>query len=72
MNNWISVKDKLPEDGLGVLVVVSGEYQNITFEMALELANYIKNYGWIIEAYPEWDNPKVTHWQHLPQAPKGE
>ena len=70
--NWISVEDRLPENEDDVLVVVSGKYGNITFETALELASYTKGDGWILEIYPEGENPKVTHWQYLPQPPKGD
>ena len=61
MDNWISVDDELPEDGKEVLV-------------------YRNNYGCRIEIYYEgfWgvDNLMekfypVTHWQPLPDAPKG-
>ena len=66
---WISVKDRPPtdEDAL-VLAVVSGKpCENITLDGAYELATYIEAEGWIIEPYPEWDTPEVTHWMPLPE-----
>ena len=72
MDNWIRVKDRLPDNEDYVLIVVSGKYRNITFETALELASYTKGEGWILEMYPEWKKPDVTHWRPLPKPPKGE
>jgi hypothetical protein len=25
--------------------------------------------GWLLEAYPEWENPQVTYWMPLPESP---
>ena len=72
MDNWISVNDRLPDNEDCMLIVVNGKYGNITFDTALELASYTKDEGWILETYPEWRNPDVTHWQPLPQPPKGD
>lgn len=71
---WISVKDALPEgdDCEGVLAVVNGRCGNVTFDHALELAEYDPVAGeWIITAYPEFEHPDVTHWTPLPELPGG-
>lgn len=74
MNEWISVKDRLPEDEDEiVLVIASGKPKhNITLNRAYELANYSPEEGWILTEYPEWECATVTHWMPLPEPPKGE
>ena len=62
---WISVKDRLPEDGEGVLALVSGKCGNATFESAYELAEYSKKEGWILCYFPEFADPDVSHWMPL-------
>jgi hypothetical protein len=67
---WIPVTERLPEVGEEfVLVFVNGRYHNIKFAGAAEIAMYDED-GWWIEAYPEWKNPRVTHWMPLPDVPK--
>ena len=75
---WIPCSERMPEDVEDfVLVIVSGRYENlpkhamIHFENAVELATFSKKEGWILEIFPEWENPTVTHWQPLPELPKG-
>lgn len=69
---WISVEDELPEDSEnGVLVVVSGKpCENITLVEAIQIAYYSKAEGWIIELFPKWETPEVTHWMPMPPAPE--
>ena len=69
---WISVEDRLPEDGELVLVLASGKpCENITLVDAYEMAEYSRdnNRGWILETYPMWEDAKVTHWMPLPEPP---
>lgn len=70
---WISVEDALPiDDKNQVLVIVNGKpRENITLHAAQELAAYYPEEGWVIEEYPEWENPGVTHWTKLPEPPEG-
>ena len=73
VQEWISVKDKLPDQSGEVLVIVSGNPQkNITLNCAYELAEYDPYDGWIMEMWPEWEDAVVTHWMPLPEMPKGE
>ena len=44
--------------------------ENIWFDNAFELATYVNGEGWILENYPEWQNPKVIAWQPLPEPYK--
>ena len=67
-NNWISVKDRLPEDDKDVLVYNSRSKEII-------IASYNSNYD-------EWDNlynyydylpvDVITYWQPLPELPEVE
>lgn len=71
MSEWISVKDRLPNENECVLVIVSGKpSENITLDGAYELAEYDPVEGWILEMWPEWGSAVVTHWMPLPQPPK--
>lgn len=67
---WISVKDRLPELEGVFLAIVDGK-PNETVELigAVELAEYWKDEGWFIEAYPEWEYPNITHWMPIPRTP---
>lgn len=68
-HKWIPVTERLPEVGEEfVLAEVSGRYRNIKFANAVEMAMYYED-GWQLEAYPEWENPKITHWMPLPDPP---
>lgn len=71
MSEWISVKDRLPEIDGNVLVIVNGkQHKNVTLESAYELAEFSPSDGWIMEMWPEWETPEVTHWMPLPDPPR--
>lgn len=71
---WISVKERLPDDekdGETVLAIVSGKpHKNITLCHALMTAGYFPGEGWVVNEYPEWENPTITHWMPLPEPPE--
>lgn len=70
---WISIKDRLPKEDCPVLIIVSGQpAENITLVDAYELGSYYAGDGWCVEAYPWWENARVTHWMPLPAPPKEE
>ena len=75
-SEWISVKERLPDDekdGETVLAVVSGKpHENITLCYALMTAGYFPGEGWVVNEYPEWENPTITHWMPLPKPPEEE
>lgn len=70
----ISVKERLPDDekdGETVLAIVSGKpHKNITLCHALMTAGYFPGEGWVVNEYPEWENPTITHWMPLPEPPE--
>ena len=67
-SEWISVKERLPEDDYFVPVIVSGKYRNIVFENGVEIASYVPGEGWIVEAYPNADL-EVSFWMPIPDVP---
>ena len=67
-HHWILPEMKLPESGDLVLVTVSGHFGGMIFQDALELAVYDPVVGWIVDGYPEWEEPEVKAWMHLPEA----
>ena len=68
---WARVEDELPSNpNEQVLVVVNGEHKGKCFFNALLLGTYYHKEGWILEMFPEWENPIVTHWLPLPEPPK--
>ena len=70
---WVSVEERLPEDekdGETVLVIVFGKpHENITLHGTIMTAGYFRDEGWVLNEYPEWEGPEVTHWMPLPSPP---
>lgn len=63
---WIPVEERLPESDEDVLLIVNGKVDNVTLIDAREIGSFDKSEGWILEMWPEWEDPKVTHWMPLP------
>ena len=63
VQEWISVKDRLPEDGQIVLTCKNGICDIQTYEA--------RRNGWLCKGW-FWSMATVTHWMPLPQPPKGE
>lgn len=71
---WIPVVEKLPEIGETVLVIASG-WPKLRKELrgAVEIATLYATKpqpDWMLEAWPDWACPGVTHWMPLPEPPK--
>ena len=66
VQEWVSVRDKLPEDDSDVLA-----YLRIGEESRICPANYAKGmwFDWIFNT-PVTES--ITHWMPIPQPPKGE
>lgn len=70
MDGWVESAGRLPETGdQNYLVVVTGKFGNVTFQNAIEIAEYSKSDGWIFEAWPMAKDLKVSHWMPLPDPP---
>ena len=82
VQEWISVKDKLPE-----VVSIHKRYRSTVKKSIRVLCVCVQKSGktMVKEGYCEWYNDypeprwqipgtidEVTHWQYLPKAPKGE
>ena len=67
VQEWVSVKDRLPEDSGYYLVVYQDKY-NGSISTAFDMYVKCKTDEW-------WENDfmrDVTHWMPIPQPPKGE
>ena len=64
---WISVEDRLPEPFVSVLVNMPGEKPFPTVRRG-----FISNDGIWQSAMIRREPGEVTHWQPMPQSPKGE
>lgn len=65
-DNWISCKDKMPDDGVNVLIYAGNRM--------ISLAWYDKNMGYfyICDSDYKYNSLDVTHWQPLPEMPREE
>lgn len=72
MSEWISVKDRLPEnEDEYVLAIASGRpKENIIWQDAYVFAYYSPESGWYSDEYPEYEGFEVTYWTPLPEPPK--
>ena len=66
MNNWISVKDKLPKVLKKVLVYVVNNHNDTEYCSIGYMENNMSWYNDKQEGY----SYNVTHWQPLPPKPK--
>ena len=67
VQEWVSVNDRLPEDGRYVVCIAKRN----PFSRFMPMVARIEKNGWanpITEQYIS----EVTHWMPLPQPPKGE
>lgn len=61
LNNWISVKDRLPEEGSGLLIVYHAYLKEIG-------TSYYDDNMWCSSPWPMMSEG-VTHWMPLPKPP---
>ena len=67
--DWISVKDKLPDEGENVLIYCPEFLEDIRKAFYTEGDFFIEKEDLIVRPAP---NGYCTHWRHLPKPPKGE
>lgn len=68
MSNWVSCDEKLPPDGMAV-IVVNQWGQMYTCRRSVIMA---KNSRWPLPDYAPDDAEfeRFTHWHHLPEPPQ--
>jgi hypothetical protein len=82
MAEWISVKDRLPEENgryLCNIPIYEGYQEVLDFATNLEAVDdydfYHQNHAGFYDYDHEWgyvEVPAITHWMPLPEPPKGE
>ena len=75
VQEWISVKDKLPPYNRNVLVYRPNMAMKIlvdTYDGYYGDDDDEWNEGWALYGKDTHGNPVITHWAYLPQPPKGE
>lgn len=77
-NGWISVKDRLPKYDETVLVVNEDGYMHTAVRIKGSIAmidEWQIKFGVCFTDNDVWEEDeqgKITHWQYLPEPPKGE
>lgn len=64
---WISVKDRLPEEGVEVLTFWEGLNCKYNLDYIVLFSEAPNGYVWACTLYDECN--KVTHWMPLPPPP---
>lgn len=61
MNEWISIKDRTPDDGTNEEFLICSENGLVRMSDWV----YDEDIGWCF-----WFDPDATHWMSLPEPPK--
>lgn len=68
MSEWISVKERVPDDWKRVLVCIRHKHNPEDGYREIGILHWTKPYGWSMK-----DNYyEITHWMPLPEPPKEE
>ena len=67
VQEWISVEDRLPEDGRYVVCIAKRN----PFSRFMPMVARIEKNGWVNPITEQYIS-EVTHWMPLPQPPKGD
>ena len=74
-NRWIPVAERLPDDGVPVLVTYLGYYDNKPYSDGVakwKIENNGYNGGWEWELDGDEVKVQITHWRPLPEPPEPE
>lgn len=66
-------KGELPTEEVTVIAIVSGSPSaEVTLLGSYQTATYYGEdpAGWVVDEWPEWENPTVHCWQPAPEAPE--
>ena len=64
INQWISCKEEMPEDGISVLICSNrGTVHKVTYDSDM-------GYFYIADSDLHYNELDVTHWQPLPEPPE--
>ena len=66
-------KGELPTEEVTVIAIVSGSPSaEVTLLGSYQTATYYGEdpAGWVVDEWPEWENPTVHCWQPTPEAPE--
>ena len=63
---WISVKDRLPDDETPILLKLEKEI----LKSNMHSGYYKEGKPFIVASVFAFDAPKITHWMPLPEPPK--
>ena len=66
-------KGELPTEEVTVIAIVSGSpLAEVTLLGSYQTATYYgkDSSGWVVDEWPEWENPTVHCWQPTPEAPE--
>ena len=81
VQEWVSVKDRLPSDEQDVLVIAHGwdgrlvyvgSHKRVEAKKSWLTGITNKSSEWLLWGWSYLKEPIVTHWMPLPQPPKGE
>jgi len=72
MSEWISVKDKLPEYGVPVIIAENGVTQHVTYMLdgADDVSDWFEPYHFDHDDHEKVWCHKVSFWSRLPEYPK--
>ena len=81
VQEWVSVKDRLPDDEQEVLVIAQGwggrlvyvgSHKRVEAQKSWLTGITNKSSEWLLYGWSYLKEPMVTHWMPIPQPPKGE
>jgi cupin superfamily acireductone dioxygenase involved in methionine salvage len=68
---WISVEERLPEEGGTYLIVLKEKYESEKeWRYHVDAASFIFDWDCIFHDWDEGQEIHITHWMPLPEAPK--